>query len=452
MTDVLLVDDDLGHRTVLRRFLETQDLRVVEAGNAREALDYALACQPSAVLLDLGLPDRDGLDILEELRRLAPRARTVVLTARDSARDAVRALQAGAVHYLVKPVDLEELLLVVRRELARGRALESPGERLSFGVSPAARELEQFLTRASGVPQVPVLIVGETGTGKEILARELHRRSGLEGPFIAINCAAIPGELLESEIFGHEPGAFTGASGRRRGLAELAHGGTLFLDEIGDMPPNLQPKLLRFLDHHSLRRIGGEKEIVVSCRVVAATHVDLEGAVERGTFREDLYYRLAVLRVVIPPLRQRPEDVLFLAHRLLVGICQELGCPVPAVPPATEAFLQAYPWPGNVRQLRAALLRAVVIAGGAPILPEHFQLPWVCCHCLRQRCTCADRLSDEERLLREAWQRGGYSIAAVARLLNKPRHWVKYRLQKYGLLSQPVSTGVQSLSRERSES
>lgn len=443
MIDLLIVDDDALYRSLLRQYLESADLKVAEASNAREALAGMEASKPAVVLLDLGLPDKDGLELLEELRRTAPRTRVVVLTARDTARDAVRALQAGASHYLVKTTDLEEVFLVVQRELVRGRGAEFPEREIAFGVSPAARELEEKLNRAAGVPQVPVLVMGETGTGKEVFARELHRRSGLEGPFVAVNCAAIPGELLESELFGHEAGAFTGASARRRGLVELAQGGTLFLDEIGDMPLSLQPKLLRFLDTRTLRRIGGEREIAVNCRIVAATHRDLEGAVEQGAFREDLLYRLAVLRVRIPPLRERPEDVLFLLHHLMPALCRELSCPLPAIPPETEDFLQAYPWPGNVRQLRAACLRALVSADSGALLPEHFQLPDVCPTCLRQRCTCAGETGDEEQAIRDAWRRSGGSIAAASRLLGKPRHWVKYRLQKYGLLRERDSSGLQ---------
>jgi len=334
----LIVEDELAQRRVLADTLKSFGHEVVVSATGAEAIHACLRTPPELVLLDLGLPDVDGLDLIPRVLERAPLARIIVTTGRESVRAAVAALRAGARHYLVKPWELDELAVVVEREARAVDSAES-ARRLEAGEAYWGRHaklarVRRHLGRLAAAPSTPVLIEGETGTGKEVLARELHQRTASGGLFVAVNCAAIPADLLESELFGHERGAFTGADSRQRGLVELARDGTLFLDEVGEMPAHLQAKLLRFLEGNRFRRVGGEEELCSPCRIVAATHQDLEAMQVSGAFRPDLFFRLAVVRLRVPPLRERREDLLGLADFPIVGrhllATFETGHPDPA--------------------------------------------------------------------------------------------------------------------------
>jgi len=348
-------------------------------------------------------------------------------------REAVAALRAGARHYLVKPWDRDELLVVLERERAavdreesRRRQAESD---IYWGKDPRIAALRDHLDRVSASPLTPVLIVGETGTGKEVVARELHRRTGAGGSFVAVNCAAVPSELMESELFGHEKGAFTGAEFRRRGMVELTYNGTLFLDEIGDMDISLQAKLLRFLQGGAFRPVGGETELESRCRVIAATNVDLRPRMEAKRFRPDLFYRLSVVTLELPPLGERQEDLLPLAGFLLQRIARRLGRPRRQLSARAEAAIVNHDWPGNVRELANRIERALVLGSSPQIEPEELDLTKPAGGESRRSLLV---LEDPARLRRvleeEAW-----NLSRTARRLGVKRHQVKYRIRKFGL-------------------
>jgi len=452
MATCLVVEDAPGQAANLVRTLQLEGHEVAQAGTLAQALASCRELQPDVVLLDLGLPDGDGLDAIPELIRLHPLTRVVVLTGRDSVKTAVAALRAGARHYLVKPWDNEELLLVVEREARSVAATatlrrERSGE-VFWSLHPHIVRLQGALEKLSQAAFTTVLLEGETGSGKEIVARELHRLTAAGGEFVAVNCAAVPTELLESELFGHERGSFTGAEYRRKGLVELATDGTLFLDEVAEMAPQLQTKLLRFLEDHRFRRVGGEEERVVRCRVVAATHRNLREFVEDGRFRSDLYFRLAVVQLSVPPLRERRDDILPLSHFLLNQLARQLGKPPRQFSSATERVLVEHSWPGNVRELRNRLERALVLSEGMLIEPEDLDLPsrggrGMHAGGVREtrggpaaagkaRPLSEAQQAEAERIAR-AWRAEGYSIARTARRLGVPRHWLKYRLTKYAI-------------------
>ena len=380
---LLLADDDAALLRALRILLEGEGFEVVTAASgkaAREAL--AAYARFAAVISDLAMPDMDGLELLRFVREHDPELPVLLITAFSSARTAVQAMQAGAFQYLAKPVEPDELLLLLRRAIdaAQARAehrrlAERTGDPESFDVlvggSAPMRELRATIARLAAVDST-VLLLGETGTGKELAARLIHRSgSRAARPFVVINCTAIPGDLLESELFGHEKGAFTGAGTARVGRIEEAEGGTVLLDEVGDMPPALQPKLLRFLQERSIQRVGGGRERRVDVRVIAATHRDLSEAMAAGAFRADLYYRLSALPIQLPPLREHLEDLPALTSHMLAKLCRRLGRPVVEPPRELLASLAGQSFPGNVRELENLLERALVLgqlAGGAAAL------------------------------------------------------------------------------------
>ena len=350
--------------------------------HARAALGQSL---PSVVLSDLRLPAGDGFGVLRAAKDADPDLPVIVMTAYGSIQDAVAAMKDGALDFLAKPVDPEHLLLMVERALAQRRLLseynllkEEAAKRRGLpeiiGESPAIRHTMQSVQRAAG-SDTTVLLEGESGTGKELFARALHALSErVSGPFIAINCAAIPETLLEAELFGYEKGAFTGATQRKPGRFELAQRGTLFLDEVGELPLALQAKLLRAIETRRFERLGGTATIQVDVRLVAATNRGLRQAVANRQFREDLYFRLSVFQVTIPPLRERPEDVPLLARHFVERTCRDLGRKALALSERASAGLMAYRWPGNVRELQNALERAVILAEGDTIQPGHLNL------------------------------------------------------------------------------
>ncbi|NVJ24003.1 MULTISPECIES: sigma-54-dependent transcriptional regulator [Myxococcus] len=370
---LLLVDDDRTFASLAATVLRHEGFRVTLAHSLHDARAALARQAPEVVVLDRRLPDGDGIHLLPELRAQFPDTAVMMVTAHGDIASAVDAIKQGARDYLSKPVELDDLVLRARRAAAdlqlheRLRQAESElggRRRLLRPRAPAMVAALQMIERIATAPRSPVLITGETGAGKEVLARHLHNVQGHQGPFVHVNCAALPSALVESELFGHERGAFTDARAARRGLVEVADGGILFLDEIGELPLSLQAKLLTFLDQGAFRRLGGTTELTSNARVVTATNRDLTREVAESRFREDLYFRLSVFRVEIPPLRQRREDVLPLAESLLVELCAELGRRPVDFSAAAKARLERYPFPGNVRELRNVLERALVLEPG----------------------------------------------------------------------------------------
>lgn len=372
--DVWIVDDDEAIRFVLQRALTRRGYEV-ECFEEVRAVSKALETRhPRAILTDIRLPDADGLSVVEMLARRSVEIPVIAMTAYSDLDQAVTAFQKGVFEYLPKPFDLDQVISVVERAVARRETAPSPGRQESggrlLGESPAMQEVFRTIGRLSR-SDISVLITGETGSGKEVVAQVLHQHSPrARSPFVAINTAAIPAELLESELFGHEKGAFTGAHTRRVGRFEEAAGGTLFLDEIGDMPLPLQTRLLRVLAEGDYYRVGGRDMLQADVRVIAATHQDLELKVRTGEFREDLYHRLNVIHIALPPLRERTEDIEILARRFLAQVAAELGLEEKRLRPETIRVLESYAWPGNVRQLLNLCRQLCVMAPGDQIFPE----------------------------------------------------------------------------------
>jgi len=372
--EIWVVDDDEAIRFVLQRALRRKGF-VVQCFESVFSVQEALQSHcPQAILTDIRLPDADGLSVVDTLERASIDIPVIAMTAYSDLDQAVSAFQKGVFEYLPKPFDLEQVISVLERAIATNQAEpreaeEATGSRL-LGESRAMQEVFRTIGRLSR-SDISVLITGETGSGKEVVARVLHQHSPrADRPFVAINTAAIPAELLESELFGHEKGAFTGAHSRRVGRFEEAAGGTLFLDEIGDMPLALQTRLLRVLAEGDYYRVGGRDLLRADARVIAATHQDLEEKVRFGSFREDLYHRLNVINIALPPLRDRNEDIAMLARRFLVQVASELGLEEKRLRPETIGILESYAWPGNVRQLLNLCRQLCVMAPGDQIFPE----------------------------------------------------------------------------------
>ena len=382
---VLLVEDKDSLRAMLRHALEAQGHAVVEARDQAEAVQAIQQARPALVLSDLRLPSGDGFGVLRAAKELDPELPVIVMTAYGSIQDAVTAMKEGALDFLAKPIDPDHLLLMVERAIAQRRILteyfllkeemaERRGAPRIIGDDPKLRQVTQQLHRAAG-SDATVLLEGESGTGKELFARALHALSPrAEGPFVAINCAAIPDTLLETELFGHEKGAFTGASVRKPGKFEVAHQGTIFLDEIGEMPLPLQAKILRALEERKFERVGGTALLHVDVRVVAATNRNLKAGVAARTFREDLYFRLSVFPITIPPLRERTDDIGILTRHFIEKFCRDLNKTPLTLSPEALDQLQAYPWPGNVRELQNCIERAVILADADVLQPRHLNL------------------------------------------------------------------------------
>ena len=381
---ILLVEDKDSLRAMLKLALESQDYRVVEARDQEEAVAALRDAQPALVLSDLRLPKGDGIGVLRAAKDLDGELPVIVMTAHGSIQDAVEAMKKGALDFLAKPVDPDHLLLLVSRALEQKRMLgeyrllkeEAAARRGGpsiIGDSPALRQVMVAIERAGGT-DTTVLLEGESGTGKELCARALHNASPRSnGPFVAINCAAIPENLLEAELFGYERGAFTGAQQRKIGKFEMAQRGTIFLDEIGEMPLALQAKMLRVIETKRFERLGGNTSILVDVRIVAATNRMLRQAVASRQFREDLYFRLSVFPVTIPPLRERKEDIPMLAHHFVDRVARDVGKKVTLSPDALVMLVE-HSWPGNVRELQNAIERAVILADGDTLLPRHLSL------------------------------------------------------------------------------
>src|SRR6195256_2445731 len=379
---LLVVDDEEAARYGIRRALEAFGFGIDEADSAEVARALMRDRKFDLLLLDVNLPGISGLEFLKELQTESVNSQTeaplvIIITAHGSERLAVQAVKSGAYDYLSKPFELDDLRLVVKnafetiqlrrenRSLRRRIEIETSQRGALLGNSAAMQNVRAMIEKVADT-DATVLVRGESGTGKELVARELHERSSTrrQAPFVAVNCAALPSELIESELFGHEKGAFTGASARRRGKFEQADGGTLFLDEIGDMSANVQAKLLRALEERRIERLGGNESIPVDVRIISATHRPLEQEIANGNFRADLFYRLRVVTIEIPPLRERREDILQLAERFMRAGAERYSLPVRPLAQNTLKRLVEYNWPGNVRELKNAVERAVIVAEG----------------------------------------------------------------------------------------
>jgi len=383
---ILVVDDESAVRTGLRSLLKDAGYSVAVSANGRDALRRIEREEFAVVLADLAMPGLDGLELLKRVRPVRPYLQFIIITARGSIATAVEAMKAGAYDYLAKPVrpdrlrsllpkalEHHELLLTNARLQERLEALTA--ERELIGESRQMNELYRMIDAVAG-SSATVLITGESGTGKELVARAIHNRSGrADAPFVAVNCSAFPRDLLESELFGHEKGAFTGAVRDKPGCFEFAHTGTLFLDEIGEMALETQTKILRALEERRFRRLGGKEEIQVDLRVLAATNRDLKKAIADQVFRQDLYYRLCVVEIAVPPLRERPDDIPILAAAFIRHFTLREGSRITGLDAGSRERLLQYPWPGNVRELRNVIERAVLLCPGELItaadLPEH---------------------------------------------------------------------------------
>jgi len=381
MRRLLVIDDESSIRFTIKEVLAGDDLEVVGAETAEEGIRLAHELTPDLVLLDVRLGKHSGLDVFHELRRRSPKSLLVFITGHGNAETAIEAMKLGAYDYLVKPLDVHQLQAVVEQALEISRLMRVPaileeGERpqdrpdLLVGCGAAMQAVCKQIGRIA--PQnVNVLILGESGTGKELVARAIyHHSQRSQAPFLAINCSAIPETLLESELFGHERGAFTGAEHRRVGKFEQCNHGTLFLDEIGDMALSTQAKMLRLLQEGRFERIGGNETLSCDVRIITATNQDLETLIEQGRFRKDLYYRVRGVTIHLPPLRERASDVPELAHYFLYRFNREIGTRVHSISPETLELLENYSWPGNVRELQNAIHEALIVSAGPTLLPD----------------------------------------------------------------------------------
>lgn len=444
---LLLVDDDAEIRDQMKWALATE-YQLLEASDRQTALTHIRQTMPPLLLLDLGLPPdpdgaSEGLAILRETLQLNPMTKVIVITGNSDRAKAIAAIEMGAYDFIEKPVQLDVVKVVLQRacylftlEQEHRSLIERAGQHAFeglVGTSPRIEEVFRMIRRV-GPSDVPVLITGESGTGKELVARAIHRQSMRKTEaFIPINCGAIPETLLESELFGYEKGAFTGAAQQRKGRIEHAQGGTLFLDEIGDIPLSLQVKLLRFLQDHHIQRLGGKDPIPVDTRIIAATHVDLQKAISIGSFREDLYYRLCVVAIAVPPLSERREDVPLLARTFLLRFADEQHKVLKGFTPQAIEALAAHDWPGNVRELENRIKRAVVMAEGKYVTPANLELNEPSRLDEDAATLRASRDSRERDLVRLAMEKAGGNVSKAAVELGISRPTLYQLLSRYGL-------------------
>lgn len=444
---ILVVDDESLIRWTLAERLNQDGHEVVEADTAKNAI-ARFGPEIDLVLLDYKLPDSDGLQVLKTLKAHDPDIPVILLTAFSSIETAVEAMKQGAYHYANKPFNLDELALVVqkalettrlRREVKALRASRSEPYAISriVGDSPTMMSLKALLQKVASSPASTVLLRGESGTGKDLAAKTIHYNSDRgPKPFMNITCSALPDALLESELFGHERGAFTDARNQKIGLLESADGGTVFLDEIGEMVPALQAKLLRFLEEKAFKRVGGSADVRVDVRVIAATNRDLEEAVKSGGFREDLYYRLNVMQITLPPLRDHPSDIPLLVNYYIDLFNREFRKNIRGVTPDAMDLLKSYRWPGNIRELRNAVERAMLLAEGDMLTAD--LLPVSAAHAstaqtmeLPHDGVNLDTL--ERELVVQALKRTAGNQTKAAALLGLNRDQIRYRIEKFGL-------------------
>lgn len=451
-TKVLVVDDEQWMRASLGELLQSEGYATLLADSASSALDHARLGEPDFAIVDVRMPERGGLELLQDLRSLAPDLRIFMMTGYPSVETAVLAMKYGAVDFLTKPLDFSKLRdLLGHYEEARSKDRPLGPERASralLGESPAIRALRESIKRIAPT-DASVIVTGESGTGKELVAEAIHAQSlRASHPFMKINCAAIPDTLLESELFGYEKGAFTGAMAKKAGLFESAHRGTVFLDEIGDMDIRLQAKLLHILQGGEFRRVGGTKDLEADIRIISATNQNLEALIAAGSFREDLFYRLSVICVQTPPLREHIEDIPILARRFVADFSRSYGKDEPIVDDEFIAILQAQPWLGNVRELKNCIERAVIFCDGRRLglqhLPQQYKMgigkddtnpnldgaekTGNCKNSIDEACQDLERA-----MILKAIDRANGNRTEAARLLGLPRRTLYNKLEKLGL-------------------
>ncbi|HZR63887.1 MAG TPA: PEP-CTERM-box response regulator transcription factor [Terriglobales bacterium] len=452
---LLIIDDDEAIRTQMKWALSA-DYEVYFAQDRRGALDAFEANSPMVTLLDLGLPPRpnecdEGLAVLSDILAIDNTAKVIIISGQGEKQNAIEAVGAGAYDFLCKPVEMDELRLLLRRCI-HVKELEKEYRKLQqsqrsdvfedmLGTSPQMQAVFDLIRKVAGT-NAPVLLLGESGTGKEMAAAAIHRRSARKnGPFVAINCNAIPENLLESELFGHEKGSFTGAHIQRKGLLETASGGTLFLDEIGELPPAIQVKLLRFLQEQRLQRVGGRQEIQVDTRLVAATNADLKELIKNGKFREDLYFRLAVVTIRLLPLRERGEDVVFLAREFLQRYASQNGRTKMVFAPDALRAMNRYSWPGNVRELQNRVKRGVIMASGSRITAKDLELERDQ-GALSPAATTLKQAREhvERELVEQALKRNSGKITSAAADLGISRPTLYELMEKLGIVKERANT------------
>ena len=450
---ILIVDDEELIRWSLTEELKSAGYKTVEAGTVKQAREAAEGIDPDLCILDIRLPDGTGVDLLREFRARDAELPIVMITGHGNIARAIEVTKLGATEYIHKPFDLREMLLVIERAIRnarQGRELKMLHARAArrgyqeiIGASPAMLRVFDLLARLEDADAPTVLILGESGTGKDLVARAIHTRSRRsDEPFLEIDCTGLSDQLIQSELFGHERGAFTDAKARKPGLFEVAGRGTIFLDEVGELSPVTQSKLLRALENRRFKRVGGTVDLELKARVVAATNKDLANEVEAGTFRKDLFYRLNVIPVHVPPLREREGDIPLLVHHFIDKLARDLGRPIGGIEPDALARLDGYDWPGNIRELRNVIERAVILCRtdrievgdlprelargqvGTPAWQGSFVLPE----------GGIDLAALERDLVLQALERSGGNQSEAARLLGIGRYALRYRMDKVGLL------------------
>ncbi len=472
MNTILIIDDDQQLGLSFAKILKQDGYRAETAFTGREGIEAVKQLRPDLVILDICLPDMNGLEVFGVIHALVPKLPVIIITAHGSTETAIGAIREGAYDYIYKPFDVPEMLVLIGKAIEAGRCMSLPVEvnpdNRSFAdrealVGASVRMLEVYKAIGRVSPtEATVLIRGESGTGKELAARAIYNHSNrADKPFVVVNCVAIPETLLESELFGYEKGSFTGAAHRRVGKVEQARGGTVFLDEIGDLPMSIQAKFLRLLQENSIERLGGREPIDVDVRIIAATNRDLEAAVAEGAFREDLYYRLRVVSITMPPLRERKEDMDALVEYLLARLSVELNIANPGIAKEALELVRRHDWPGNIRELANLLKKALIFNRGAPLQPEDISLPaatdriretggateseaelrrWIRRE-LRDEGqehlfdACLDRIGS--LLIEEALALTGGNRSRAARLLGVSRPTLHARIDKYGLRVSP---------------
>lgn len=456
MEKILIIDDEDFIRENVNRVLRDEGYQVIPAVNGRSALELVASEEVDLALLDLNLGSENGIDVLKSMKEIDPDLLVIVITGYGSVETAVESLKLGAFHYMKKPFKADALRLIVKLALQTNslkrevRAIRK-GELEFFekvpmvGVSSALKEIMRQAREVARHSDATVLITGESGTGKELISKSIHHLSERrEAPFVEINCASIPVNLLESELFGHEKGAFTDAGSRKSGLFETANKGTIFLDEVGEMEPAMQAKLLRVLENRTIRRIGGTKSIEVDVRVIAATNRNLKEAIQSGAFREDLYYRLNVFPIHIPPLRERREDIPALVKFFLEIYSRKFSRNFSMIDPGALEVLAGYRWPGNIRELKNAIERICIMHSGPSLLPEHLPaevaqnahsgdgsdvvIPELGEVGLEE---ALDRI--EHALVVAALRKSGGNVLQAANILKVPRGTLRYKMEKHGI-------------------
>jgi DNA-binding NtrC family response regulator len=453
LNKILVVDDEHLIRWSLEQNLKKQGYEVVTAGTGEDALQMAREQQPDLVLLDIQLPGISGIEVLEKIKDFDEDIIVIMLTAHGGLETAVNAMRLGAYDYVSKPFNLDELSIIVKKalensdlkqEVVRLRTETKKSAPNIIGDSQQTKYLMEVLEKVARSEASTVLVQGESGTGKELVAKWIHYSSSrAEKPFIAINCAAVPATLLESELFGHEKGAFTDAKATKKGLFELADGGTVFLDEIGDMEMGMQAKLLRFLEDRSFRRIGGARVYTVDVRIISATNKDLQKSIEEKSFRNDLYYRLQVIPIFLTPLRERKEDVIALAQHFVELYNRDFNKKVQGIAGMAERMLLDYSWPGNVRELKNVIERAIILGNDESLLLEHLPLEIVARAATQGGAPLAafrlppegiDIEEVEKELIRQALEITEWNQSKAAKKLTLGIDAFRYRMKKFGYL------------------